>query len=93
MSNVSWIKKLNLNSFCTSTETPSRDPSQRRQAHNVYTEKYVYRNISIEEVMTHKAALKYSKKTNNFSYFEVNLISMITPEKDQSLKDGEKKRS
>lgn len=46
-----------------------------------------------EKVKTHEAALKHIEKNNNFPHFEVNLISIITPEKEQGLKDGEKIKS
>lgn len=50
--NVSWIRKLSLHLFCTCIEPPSRSrsPSQRKQSRNVYTEKYIYENVSIKGV-------------------------------------------
>lgn len=58
------------------------------------TQKNIFTGILLSrEVKTHNSALKHREKNNNFPHFEVNLISVILPEKNIGLKYEEKKRS
>lgn len=60
----------------------------------MYMQKNIFTGILLsKKVKTDKLSLKHSEKNNNFPYFKLNFISMITPEKEQVLKDGEKIRS